>query len=105
MTNIKDMFNFFYTIALIANACLYIPQAVKIYRNKSSKNLSITMFFGFSFYQFFAILNGIYYYDLPLIIGKISSFITCSVVIFLIFVYRKNRYEIKNRSEKIEEFC
>jgi len=78
----------FFGLALFVNAVLFIPQAIKLFQKKDSKELSLITFMGFNVIQFFTILHGILFKDYLLIIGVALSFITCGLVTILIFYYR-----------------
>lgn len=67
-------------IGLFINAALFIPQALKIHRDKAAKNVSLLTFLGFNCLQFITILHGYYHQDYILMIGYSLSFITCSFV-------------------------
>jgi MtN3 and saliva related transmembrane protein len=79
-----------FTASMFANAVLFIPQALKVYRTKNASGLSLTTFIGFNIIQIFTILHGYIHKDYPLMFGFILSFIFCGVVTFLIFIYRKS---------------
>lgn len=78
-----------FSLGLFFNAVLFIPQAVKLFRTKSAKGLSLITFAGFNVMQFFTILHGYLNKDYILMIGFLLSFIFCGVVTFLIVSYKK----------------
>ena len=76
---------------LFINAALFVPQAMKLFRQKDSRELSLTTFLGFNVIQLFTALHGILFKDYLLTAGSILSFFTCGTVTILISYYRKNR--------------
>jgi MtN3 and saliva related transmembrane protein len=75
-------------IGMFLNAMLFIPQAIKIYKTKNAKEISITTFIGFNVIQIFTILHGCVHNDAILIFGNILSFTLCAVVSGLAIKYR-----------------
>ncbi|MDR1235731.1 MAG: hypothetical protein LBJ96_01870 [Holosporaceae bacterium] len=75
-------------VSMFFNAILFIPQAVKIYKTKNARDLSLTTFIGFNIIQLFTILHGYVRDDWPLVRGMGMSFVFCGMVTFLIFLYR-----------------
>ncbi|MDR1982857.1 MAG: hypothetical protein LBQ08_03620 [Holosporaceae bacterium] len=76
-------------ISMFFNAALFIPQAIKIYRTKTTKGLSPATFIGFNIIQIFTILHGYIHQDYLLMFGFILSLVSCGIVTFLIFLYRE----------------
>lgn len=79
-----------FSLGLFFNAALFIPQAVAIFRRKTSNGLSLITFAGFNVMQFFTALHGYLAKDYILMFGFILSFITCGIVTILIVLYRHN---------------
>lgn len=88
---IKNILDGTYMLMLIGNAFLYIPQARLIYKKKSSEGVSFITFIGFMFVQCLAIINGLYYDDSALYVGKIVSLVASSTVLWLILFYRQHK--------------
>ena len=80
--------NILFSLGLFINAMLFIPQMLKLYRSKDSKELSKIMFVGFCFMQLSAILYGILHHDWILTVGYSLALLTCGSVTFLIYRYR-----------------
>ena len=78
----------FFGLGLFINAVLFIPQAIKLYQQKDSSELSLTTFIGFNTIQLLTMLHGFIYKDYLLAVGYILSFITCGIVTMLIIIYR-----------------
>jgi MtN3 and saliva related transmembrane protein len=76
-------------VGMFLNAMLFVPQAVKIYKTKDVKGLSLAMFGGFNVVQVFAILHGCIHADYILVSGFALSLVLSGVVTFLILLYRK----------------
>ena len=83
-----------FSISLIVNAALFIPQIISLIRTKSTKGISLITFAGFNVIQLFTLLHGIYVYDYLLAGGYLLSIITCGTVSLLIIYYRYIRKEI-----------
>ena len=84
----QDTINVFFSFALLLNAFLFIPQAVKLYRLKHSSELSLLSFAGFGFIQLVTVIHGYLVKDYILMFGFMLAFITCSTVTILILAYR-----------------
>lgn len=78
----------FFAIGLFINALLFVPQIIKLWRIKESKDLSLVMFGGFNLIQIFAVLHGYMNQDYILMIGFLLSLITSGAVTFLIVFYK-----------------
>jgi MtN3 and saliva related transmembrane protein len=75
-------------LCMVVNALLFIPQAIKLYKAKSSKDISIVTFLGFNIIQSFMIIHGYIVGDSLLMLGSFLSLITCGVVTILAFIYK-----------------
>ncbi len=84
----KEIVAVLFGLGLMVNAALFVPQAVKIFKTKSAKDVSLWTFAGFNVLQLIAIVHGYYQHDLSLILGMIASFIACGAVTLLGFIYR-----------------
>lgn len=90
MVVIKTTIEFVFSMALFLNAILFIPQAVRIFKEKTAAGISFITFLGFLVIQFSIILHAIIVRDSLLLFGYFFSFLTCGVVVFLILFYRKH---------------
>lgn len=88
MTSINFFIEAVFTVGSVINALLFLPQAIKLYRTKNSKELSFVTFAGFNIIQIFTILHGHLHSDKLLILGNILNFITCGTVTALILFYQ-----------------
>jgi MtN3 and saliva related transmembrane protein len=77
-------------IALVANAAVFIPQAIKLYRTKSSREVSFATFLAFNIIQLLTAAHAYLANDILLLVGSILSFITCAIVTYLAFLYRNH---------------
>jgi MtN3 and saliva related transmembrane protein len=77
-----------FSLGLFLNAALFIPQIIRLYQKKDSKEISLLTFAGFNVIQFFTILHGYIHQDYLLLIGYIVSFIACGIVTAMIIYYR-----------------
>ncbi|MCK4870525.1 MAG: hypothetical protein KAS93_05380 [Gammaproteobacteria bacterium] len=89
MDILKTIINVVFECGLFVNALLFIPQIVRIVREKSSRGVSLLTFFGFWVIQLFVILHALVSNDYWLLIGYSISFIACGSVVVLILIYRK----------------
>ncbi|PIN91145.1 hypothetical protein COU57_01830 [Candidatus Pacearchaeota archaeon CG10_big_fil_rev_8_21_14_0_10_32_14] len=69
----------------------YYPQAYKIYKNKSSKDVSIFAFLIFSLGTLTWFLYGLTIGDVPIIIGFILGVIGSFLVLIFAIMFKKNR--------------
>lgn len=79
-----------FSLGLLFNAVLFVPQAIALFRNKNTQGLSLLTFGGFNVIQFFTALHGYLVNDYLLMGGFLLSFLTCGMVTFLILYYRKS---------------
>lgn len=86
---IKAIIEFVFSLGLFINALLFIPQAIKIYREKTVTGISLITFLGFLLIQFAIVLHGIINHDYLLVCGYLISMLSCGTVVILIFIYRK----------------
>jgi two-component system aerobic respiration control sensor histidine kinase ArcB len=84
----QEIINFIFGIGLFINALLFIPQAIRIFKTRSTAGVSFFTFLGFLLIQLTAVLYGLIYQDYILAGGYFLSMVTCSMVIFLIIYYQ-----------------
>lgn len=82
-----------FTVGMFANALLFIPQAIRIYREKSAHNLSLITFGGFNLIQIAMVLHGFLHEDWFLIAGMGVSFFTCALVTIQIIFSRLREWK------------
>jgi MtN3 and saliva related transmembrane protein len=85
---LKEIIAYLFGAGLLVNAGLFVPQALKIFKTRSAKEVSLMTFAGFNILQFVGILHGILQGDPYLLVGMIASFLCCGAVTALAIVYR-----------------
>ncbi len=91
MEGFTMVINLLFGFGLFINALLFIPQAIRLYQLKDSKDLSLLTFIGFCLTQISAIIYGFLHKDYILAYGYIFAFLMCSTVTFFIIYYRFNK--------------
>ncbi len=84
----KEIIAVIFGLGLMANAGLFVVQAVKILRTKSAKGVSTLTFGGFSLLQVTGILHGYFQKDLYLLAGMAASLLACGTVTVLSIFFR-----------------
>ena len=87
----KYISDILYGAALFFNAALFIPQALKMRKEKSAKYASLLTFGGFNIIQLLGLINGLYNVDYGLIFGQLVSFFACGLVTIQIIVSKIGR--------------
>ncbi|MBA2651055.1 MAG: hypothetical protein H0U73_02100 [Tatlockia sp.] len=77
-----------FSLSLIVNAGLFIPQIIALVKTKSSTGVSLLTFAGFNIIQLFTMLHGWFIGDYLLAVGYFLSILTCGSVSFLIIYYK-----------------
>lgn len=88
MSSIEGLVQLGFSISLLVNALLFIPQIITILKSKSVKGVSLVTFAGFNLIQLFTLLHGIYVHDYLLAGGYLLSLLTCGMVTCLVFYMR-----------------
>ena len=89
MQNAITIIKILATIMGIVMSLGYFPQAYRIYKNKSSKNVSILSYVIFSFGTLTWLVYGLLINDLPIILGFILGVIGSWLVLILTLIYNK----------------
>jgi len=87
----KQIFDVLFGLGLLGNAALFVPQALAVWRKKSDEGISLITFGGFNVLQGIAVVHGVYWHDVSLIVGMVASLITCGAVTCLTLLYRAKR--------------
>ncbi len=74
----------------VAMSMGYYPQAYKIFKNKSSKDVSILTYLVFGVGTIVWLLYGIYTRDIVVALGFVFGVIGSWLVIFLLLKYKDN---------------
>lgn len=93
-TQVIDLFTF---LALFVNALLYIPQIMLLLETKYANDVSLITFAGFDLINFILLIHGLIHNDKSLYVGSLVSFITNSIVVFLIIYYRATNKQPHNK--------
>jgi MtN3 and saliva related transmembrane protein len=77
-----------FSLGLFINAALFIPQILKILKERHTEEISLITFGGFWIIQLFTVLHGILAKDFLLVLGFGLSLLTCGTVVCLIIFFR-----------------
>ena len=86
--------NFIKVIATIMGIIMslgYFPQAYKVYKNKSSKDISLLAFVIFSLGTLTWFIYGLALKDMPIILGFILGVLGSWLVLILSLIYRNRK--------------
>jgi MtN3 and saliva related transmembrane protein len=89
MASVASVVSVVFGAGLFVNAALFVPQALAIWRKKTADGISILTFAGFGVMQFVGARHGYLAGDLALMIGMAASFVTCTSVTVLAFIYSR----------------
>jgi MtN3 and saliva related transmembrane protein len=87
----KDIVAVIFGLGLLANALLFVPQAVAVWRKKTDEGISLITFGGFSILQAIGIVHGLFQRDPSLTFGMAASLLSCGTVTLLTLFYRVRR--------------
>lgn len=79
------------TIMGVVMSLGYFPQAYKVYKNQSSRDISIPAFIIFSLGTLTWLVYGIVLMDIPIIAGFVLGVIGSWLVLILSLVYRRRK--------------
>lgn len=85
----KEIVAWLFGMGLVGNIGLFLPQAIKIWKTKSSKHVSFVTFAGFNVLQAVALLHAYLQRDRFLFVGMIATFSSCLAITIMAFIYRK----------------
>ncbi|MEK6730940.1 MAG: PQ-loop domain-containing transporter [Pseudomonadota bacterium] len=91
MNFIQTIVEIIFILGLFINAALFIPQAVKIFRLKDARGISLFTYAGFNIIQLLGMLHGYLQQDWVLFVGMGLSFLTCGGVTIGIIFFGKIR--------------
>ena len=100
MQMVNWVIEFGFSISLLANALLFIPQIIAIIKKRSAEGISLITFGGFNAIQVFTMFHGLLAHDYILALGYFLSILTCGTVSCLIVYYK---YIKSNELEKTHE--
>jgi MtN3 and saliva related transmembrane protein len=87
----KEIVAIIFSLGLLDNALLFVPQVLAVWRKKSDEGISLVTFGGFSVLQAIGIVHGLYQHDFSLILGMAASLLSCGTVTALTLLYRVRR--------------
>jgi len=88
MSLIETIIQVGFSISLIFNSVLFIPQIISMVKAKTAEGISLLTFSGFNIIQLFTLFHGVIEEDSILVYGCILSLITCGSVTLLIIYYK-----------------
>ena len=88
MSIFKEISDFILGIGLFINACLFIPQAWRLYQTKDAEGVSLITFSGFVLIDIVAMINGFFYSNWAMIIGYALSTLAAGMVVVIAVYYR-----------------
>jgi MtN3 and saliva related transmembrane protein len=69
----KEIVALVFGFGMLLNACLFVPQAVHLWRSKASQGVSVLSFAGFNALQALGVVHGHFQGDHALMIGMFAS--------------------------------
>jgi MtN3 and saliva related transmembrane protein len=95
---LKYFVEFCFGLGLFANAALFFPQIVSLFKTRNAEGLSLITFTGFNVVQFFGVLHGYIHKDYIFMFGMLLSFVLCGTITFLIILYKFRNIKSKTLS-------
>ena len=92
----KEIVAAVFGFGMLINACLFVPQALRLWRTKSAEGVSVLSFAGFSTLQLVGVVHGYLQHDHALMAGMLVSLMTCGTVTVL-----AARYTIASRRRRL----
>ena len=74
---------------MLINACLFVPQAWRLWKSKRAEGVSVLSFAGFNALQLIGVVHGYFQQDHALMMGMLASLLTCGSVTLLAARYAK----------------
>lgn len=90
MVGVKEVVESIFSAAFFINALFFIPQALRLFKEKDAKGVSIITFLGFLFIQLVVVLHVLVIHDYFLLYTYLFSMVTCGIVVVLIVMYSKS---------------
>ncbi len=103
MSIISKVIEYIFSIALFINALLFIPQIIRIVKERSVEGISLTTFLGLLLIQFAVVLHGVVVRDYILIYGYILSMLTCGSVVVLVLTNRQSKILVDINDVSLKE--
>ena len=77
--------------AAICTTTAFFPQVLKTYRTKSTKDLSLGMFFIFSLGVLLWLIYGIILVNYPIIVANTVTLVLACLLLYFKIVYKENK--------------
>ena len=103
MNIVNNTIELIFSAALFFNALLFIPQAIRIFSEKSAKSISLITFVGFLFIQLAILGHAVIVDDHLLMWGYLVSLLTCGSVVLLSIFYKYFQKTSSTDSLTLEE--
>lgn len=103
MAIFREVIELIFSLSLFINAVSFIPQILRIIKEKSAKGVSLITFSIFLGSQFSAILYGLIIKSNIMVFGYALSMLTCAPVVILILVYRRNKHMLSANQTNLDE--
>jgi MtN3 and saliva related transmembrane protein len=84
----QELVAWLFGLGLVVNGALFVPQAIRIWRSRSAKDVSLITFGGFNLLQVIGIVHGTFQHDRALILGMVASLIGCGAVTLGALLFR-----------------
>jgi MtN3 and saliva related transmembrane protein len=85
-------------LGLGANALIFVPQILTIWRKKTSEGVSSATFAAFNAMQAIGVAHGFFQHDYALMLGMLASLLTCGTVTVLALKYRPAQAPLQNQT-------
>ncbi len=99
----REVIEIIFVLWLFINALSFIPQIIRIIREKSVKGVSLITFSIFLASQFSAVLYGLIIKSNILVLGYLFSMLTCAPVVLLILFFRRNKHELSEAETNLKD--
>lgn len=66
----------------------FLPQAIKTWKSKSAKDISLTMFLCFCLGVILWIIYGLFIKDIPIVVTNVITLILAGTILFFKFKYK-----------------
>jgi MtN3 and saliva related transmembrane protein len=88
---VKNIVAVVFGFGMLLNACLFVPQAWRLWKTKRAEGVSVLSFAGFNALQLIGVVHGYLQQDTALMMGMFASLLTCGSVTVLAARYREKK--------------
>jgi MtN3 and saliva related transmembrane protein len=88
---VKNIVAVVFGFGMLLNACLFVPQAWRLWKTKRAEGVSVLSFAGFNALQLIGVVHGYFQQDTALMMGMLASLLTCGSVTVLAARYREKK--------------